>query len=911
MKLSPSRMMAVYKGFMDMGALMRIWVVTTAICLSLFGLAAAGNPTVAVRKNTHIPAEGLGPALTALAKVFDFQVLYRTETVGKLRTEGASGVMTAAEALQRVLSGTGLTYRYLDEKTVTIVAEHPSSAEGEPAADAGAAGAGSAAKEGKRDSSNGFQLAQLDHGASSPHSAVAVNAAPAKEPALSGQLMEIIVTAQKRAERLQDIPVAVSVESGAELLNRGQSQLADYAAYMPGVNITPLGSPGQETVTLRGISSATATSAISTYLDDAPMGGSSGWVNASTTLLDLLPYDLDRVEILRGPQGTLYGAGSMGGLIKYVLKAPSTHNLEAAVGAEAMMIDGAGNLGYTYRARVNAPVIEDVLGVSFSVFGKTTPGYMTNQYNGLRDTNKNRQYGARIAALWTPSSELSVKLTALTQTIEVDDLALRQFANSTAVANKDGAVIVAPTAPLPAFTENVAFLAPFDQRTNFFAATVDWNAGPFDVVSATAWSSQRTFYAMDTTPQLGTILQYLGGTGPGLVQFGTTFGLDKFSQEFRLMSPQGNAVEWLVGTFVTHENSSNFQYYKAFNPDFTPMTGPLAYPPGLLLVNLPDIYDEYAAFGDLTWKVTDAFSLSGGARYSHNDQDLNWYVAPGPLGLVTGNLHFGSHEGVFTWMASAEYHFDKDVMAYARAATGYRPGGVNAPIADIPVTYDSDSLISYELGLKSTFLDHKAQIDLAVYHVDWKDVQLSATNAEALSYFTNGGQAVSQGVEFSATYAPIPRLTLALNAAYTNSHLTSVIAASDYLMTGYQLPGIPKESVSVTADYNWPLAGPWTAHVGGGYRYLSDQYLALVESASPVTTPTVQAPAYSVVDLTASIRSDRLTFKTYVRNLANDRAIVGGTTQGLVATNSATGIAGVYASFLQPRTVGFGVDYTF
>ncbi len=616
------------------------------------------------------------------------------------------------------------------------------------AVDPGEANAGAAAKEGKRGSSNGFRLARLDRGADSQYPAVATGGAPYKDSAAGGQLTEIIVTAQKRSERLQDIPVAVSVASGAELLDRGQSQLVDYAAYMPGINITPLGSPGQQTVTLRGISSATATSAISTYLDDAPMGGSSGWVNASTTLLDLLPYDLDRVEVLRGPQGTLYGAGSMGGLIKYVLKAPSTRDFAAVVGAEAIIIDGAGNMGYSYRARVNAPVIDDVLGVSVSVFGRTTPGYMTNQYSGLRDTNKDRQYGARVAALWTPSSELSVKLTALTQTIEVDDLALRQFANTTAVANKDGAVIVAPSAPLPEFTENMAFLAPFNQRTNFYAATIDWNAGPFDVVSATAWSSQRTFYEMDTTPQLGTILQYLGGTGPGLVQFGTTFGLDKFSQEFRLMSHQGKAVEWLMGAFVTHESSSNFQYYKAFNYDYTPMTGDLAYPPGLLLVNLPDIYDEYAAFGDLTWKLTDAFGVSAGARYSHNDQNLNWYVAPGPLGLEAGNLHFGAHEGVFTWMGSAEYHFDKDVMAYARVATGYRPGGVNSPIAGIPVTYDSDSLISYELGLKSTFLDRKAQVDLAIYHVDWKDVQLSAFTAADLGYFTNGGRAVSQGVEF-------------------------------------------------------------------------------------------------------------------------------------------------------------------
>jgi iron complex outermembrane receptor protein len=201
-----------------------------------------------------------------------------------------------------------------------------------------------------------------------------------------------------------------------------------------------------------------------------------------------------------------------------------------------------------------------------------------------------------------------------------------------------------------------------------------------------------------------------------------------------------------------------------------------------------------------------------------------------------------------------------------------------------------------------------------IYHIDWKDIQLNATE-NGLTYLANGGKAISNGVEFAGTYSPIGHLTLGLNAAYTDAHLTSVIPNADYLLTGYQLPDVPKENVSVTADYSWQLAGSWSSVVGGGYRYVGKEWLSAVESASASTTPTVQASGYSVIDLNASLRNDHLTIKAYVRNLANDRAITGaaqgGIGQKLVVTNSATGVSQIMTTFLQPRTVGLGVDYTF
>jgi outer membrane receptor protein involved in Fe transport len=730
------------------------------------------------------------------------------------------------------------------------------------------------------------------------------------QSAPSPELTEIVVTATKRAENIQDIPVSVSVESGAAMLQRGQSSLLDYAAYMPGFNVTNQGTPGTSSVQLRGISTQSSTAAVGTYIDDTPLGGSSGWVNSSTTTLDLLPYDLERLELLRGPQGTLYGAGAMGGLVKYVMKSPSTTQSEATVGAELSDTEGAGKLGYVYSARVSEPLVDNLLGVSLSLFDKQAPGWMTNLGTDQQHTNDTSRYGGRAAVLWTPTQNLTIKLSAMMSNINAEDGATRQFTTSQTTPNTGSALVISPQTPLPVGTENVQFFAPYTQRLKYYSATVDWNVGSVDLISATSYSSQRSFTQQDFTQQVGGLLGDVGGTGPGIANADYDFGLDKLTQEFRVVSQKGQPVDWMLGAFTTHESSTNTQSVNAFNPNGTPMAG-LQPPNGIFYAALPEVYDEYAAFGDMTVKVTDQINLDAGARYAHNDQDWNATVAPGPLVNESGLFHVGTHEGVFTWMAGAEYHFAADNMLYVRAATGYRPGGPNSPIKGVPPADASDSLLNYELGLKSTFLDHRAQVDMALFRIDWKDIQLTAVNAQNLSFGANGGKATSEGVEFAGTYRPIDALTLGLNAAYTDAHLTSVIAQASYLLTGYQLPLVPKESFSVTVDYQWSLLGGWSAYLGGAYRYVGAEWLGIVESNSLVSTPAVLAAGYSAVDLNASVRDNHLTFKAYVRNLANNDAITGPSNQGLVITNGVTGNQQVFASYLQPRTVGLGVDYNF
>ena len=714
-------------------------------------------------------------------------------------------------------------------------------------------------------------------------------------------LEEIVVTASKREENLQAVAVPVTVQSGQQLMDAGYTGLAEYANNVPSFSISSYGTPGQSQVVVRGISSTGSIATVGTYVDDAPMGGSNGWVNAATTLLDMVPYDLERIELLRGPQGTLYGQGAMGGIVKYVLKKPSSDKFEARVGADLSAIEDSSDVGYTVRGRVSTPVVEGKLGISVAGFYKDTPGYMDNRWTGEKDTNKASQYGGRLAAYWTPTSDLSVNFTALHQSIDADDSNNRQFAGYTVSTNTTGPLLLTPTNPLPNSVQDVAILQSYEQALDFLSATVDWQVGGFDFVSATSYMDSDSTNIWDATQWFGS-----GFDVPTLAFSKTDYGVEKFTQEFRLASPQGDRLEWLAGLFYTHEEGSNIQSLNLLDDNYQPI------PPGakeLYWASIPSKLDEYAAFGNLKWRVSDALNVTVGARVARNEQSFEDFIEPpGVYGLpsyATAELN----EDVFNWLGSVDYTVTDGTMVYLRAASGYRPGGTQA-VAFAP-SYDSDSLVNYEIGLKTTFLDGRARVNLAAYRIDWKDIQLTAYTPDFVGYTVNGGEAVSQGFEIESEFVPIDGLTLGLNAGYTDSHLTSTVPGADYLMTDYQLPFAPKVTAAITAEYDWPISSSWTASVGGAYRYTGEQYLSLVQDAASSFSwmPSVEAPSHSILDMHAAVRNGQWTVSLIANNLANTRKISGASY--LNNDNYVTGTQQLNITDLRPRSITLGVDYAF
>ena len=720
-------------------------------------------------------------------------------------------------------------------------------------------------------------------------------------------LEEIVVTANKRLEDVQDVASSVSVVTGATLQEQERSQLSDYLAYMPGVTFNSTGSPGQTALTIRGISPLSDTSKVATYIDEAPLGSTGIWAQSGSLTLDLLPFDLDRVELLRGPQGTLYGASSMGGLLKYVLTTPDTKEFSAEFAADGASVDGAHNAAATLEGHVNLPIVADVLGASVSVFYKTTPGYIDNVYLGSHDTNEVKQYGGRVAAFWQPAENLTVKFNALWQTTESADDSVTSYLDPTlAPVTTTGPSLVSGGTSYGRLTESEAFAEPYSNRVNFYSATVDWTLGSLDLVSASSYSRTDNNQAVNYSPSFGTYFPAFGLPLPsGLVFADSDFGLRKFTQELRLTSPQTDIVSWQVGGFYTDEAESNTQALTAYDTAYQPIP---ALAPYFGIVTIPTHYREYAAFGDVTWKVVTNFDVTGGVRFSENHQVWNdsqeGILFQEPQTPMVALPTVRSKENDTTWMASARYHFTPDVMLFARAATGYAPGGANTPYPGVPQpTVGPEKLTSYELGLKSEFFDHRALLDLSVYHIVWQNIQLNA-EVSNISYVTNGGTAHSDGVELASSFSPLRGLTFGLNTAYTKAELKSLEAdVSSPFLLDTQLQSVPKWTVSGTADYRWPLSSTLMAHVGGGVRWIDQE--AGLEPA--IDQPLFILPSYTVVDANASLVRGQVTYRLFATNLTNARAFSFGRLQQDV-TGAATQID---YTVMQPRTIGAGIMVKF
>jgi outer membrane receptor protein involved in Fe transport len=687
---------------------------------------------------------------------------------------------------------------------------------------------------------------------------------------------EVIVTASKRAENIQTVASSVSVLGAEDLATLHAGQLSDYAGYVPGLIVNSNGTPGQSTLILRGIAPLGDSAAVATYIDDSPLGASDGHSKASNFALDLFPYDIQRIEVLRGPQGTLYGASSLGGVLKYVTVAPDPTKLAVRFGAEVSDIEGASDTAWNARASVNVPLIEDKLALMASYFDKTEPGYVSNGVTGRQDENSNDVNGGRMAVLWNVSSNLTVKLSAMFQNIDSDD-------------NSTMALDPATLEPIYGDLTSAHLLPqPYEQRLRFYSATINWTLDWADFVSASSYSENRNHRDQDLSGQLGPLFP-LFGLPPGLVPYEGRLSLEKITQEFRLVSRPGESFDWLVGAFFTDEDSVNDQTLHALDSSQTPL--PFPFDP-LGVSSQQTKYREYALFGELTYKFSDAFSVTAGLRGAHNSQDFK-FISGGLLGgPPTGGE---SDEDSLLYSFSPRLFLSDKTMIYFRAANGYRPGGPNGvlPGLNIPPSVDADTTDNYELGLK-TELAGNLIANISVFRVDWNDIQL-VTN-DVVNYTANGGAARSQGAELTIDYSPIAGLSLGLNGAFTDAELTQDAAAIDGL-DGDRLPGVPRWSGSATARYSRTVLGSWTAQVGLGYRYVGET-LSGVSSSSAV----VRAPSYKSLDLDARLMNANWTVSLFAKNVTDERGLIAPTFNGDAQIDTA---------FIRPRTIGLAVDWSF
>ena len=709
-----------------------------------------------------------------------------------------------------------------------------------------------------------------------------------------GVIAEIVVTAQKRSENLQDVPASVSVFGEEQLVRVHATQLSDYAAYMPGINVSGGGGPGQTTVTLRGIAPVGPGSVVGTYVDDTPLGSSGNYARATGFALDLMPYDIERVEVLRGPQGTLYGAGAMGGLLKYVMKDANTDDLEFRVGLEGSDVSGASDPGWGARAGVNVPLGETVA-VRASFFSQTTPGYIDNVEPGFsrEDENEIEQTGGRVSFLWQASDTLSLTLGGMWQRLDSDNngqmsLALTDIDPPVARRN------------LGDLQTSHPIQQPFSKDVDYYSATLNWNLGWGEFVSASSYSTTKTRQQQDASITFGSLFPLLteGAIDAGLSTFYLGLDLDKWTQEFRLGSTGDDRIEWRVGTFYTKEESDNTQLVDATTFAGEPITA--FGPDGLAIIALPSEYQELAVFGDVTFKINEAFDVNVGLRWARNEQDFR-QITSGLL-VPTADNPGSSDEDVTNYAISPRWHLSEDTMLYLRVATGYRPGGPNLNLPDVPPQVEADELTNYEAGVKTLFLDGRALINATVFYIDWQDIQ-QTQNFGGISALTNAGDAESQGVEFESVFSIGSGLQLGFNLAYTDAVLKSSPPELNNKFDE-QLPLVPEWSGALTADYSFTAFGGRDAHVGAGWRYVDER-----ESTTVTLTDNISyvLPSYDIVDLNADVAFDNLTARVFVKNLTDERAYTGGGT----TVDGLNQPIRVDVNIMQPRTVGVSLDFKF
>ena len=618
-------------------------------------------------------------------------------------------------------------------------------------------------------------------------------------------LSEVIVTAQKHSENIQNVPETVSVVGAQQIGDYHITQLADIGAYIPGLQVDSGGSPGQTQLSIRGIAPVSSNATVGTYIDETPLGATSLHDRGAYYSLDILPYDVERIEVLEGPQGTLYGANSLGGLVKYVLTTPNLESTEIRAGTDAFGIDGSGGVGGGARISINTPIIQDKLGLIASFAVENTPGYIDNAQTGEKDQNSVRQQSGRLALLWQISPDASLKLGALYQ-------------ESNASGNASVALDSTTLQPLVGDLKDNNYLPnTFRSTLYYYTADFNWNLHWANFISATSYSDQRSNSVTDDSRQYGPLITDIGGPANALSAFSLALSTKKFTQEFRLSSPSAAKLEWLIGTYYDHEDGSNLQGLSSQNPDGSPIT---ALNP-LFVGSLPTTYQEYAFFGGLTYHFTDQFDIAGGGRYAHNNQTYTEIVYPGSPVLAATYYPGQSSEGVSTYSVSPRYRITESITAYARVATGYQPGGPNSALPDVPPAVNSSTLTDYEVGLKCTLWDHRASLNVSAFDLEWNRIQVQGTTSGGLTYTTNGGTARSRGFEVDGTIRPFGGLSLAGTVNYTDAVFTQAIPSVGAL-AGNVMPFVPRWNGSIRADYAYPITSEWTGRLGAGLRLVGE-----------------------------------------------------------------------------------------
>jgi outer membrane receptor protein involved in Fe transport len=749
------------------------------------------------------------------------------------------------------------------------------------------------------------------------------------------QLQEIVVTAEKRESTVDKTAISITAVTGDDMLARGITDFSALAADTPGVSMRTNG-PGQTEFEMRGLTSSGGNSpTVGFYLDDVPMTAPAAAQNGKV-VIDPTLYDLNRVEVLRGPQGTLYGSGSMGGTIKLITNQPNLTEFQGSVQTILSGTDGGG-FNHNENIMLNLPLIDNQLALRIVASQADTSGWIDRivlsnfpqPTNGgltrgnvlaapvladYKDSNAEHLVGTRVTLTWKPTDNLTITPSVFNQRITQD--------GSSTFDSDPGTL---------AHYQPFSIAEPYSDSISVTDLTVNYKFESFDLTSVTANWHRDSIQTQDGSENFEGPLSGIGpnsetfygpdGTGP---IYGTETDPSKqFSQELRAGSTGNGPLSWVAGVFYSD--------FKSEWKLLTNVPNPAAY--GVAINNVWDLTQpthitQYAAFGELTYAITDQLKLTGGLREYHyqSDLDMSFSGFGGPTGTTTPIETTVNQSSTGTNpKLDLSYEPNDDTLLYATVAKGFRPGGGNQPLPitsvspvgpcieaglvalgypagkPAPSSYQPDSLWSYEVGEKAKFLDNRLRVNSSVFYEVWDKIQLEELPC-GYPLFDNADSAHIYGGELEIQALLAKDWTLRASTGYTHAELAQT---SHGFAAGDRLPDVPVWTGDINLNYLTALTDTYSLNAFAESVFTGNR----VDLSFPggVTDTQTPVPSYTLTNMRAGITS-RAGWGAYLfaNNVTNKHASLDNMIQLTLPNPSYNRV-----ETNQPLTVGVDLSYRF
>lgn len=710
----------------------------------------------------------------------------------------------------------------------------------------------------------------------------------------AGLLEEVVVTASKRGNQLlQETAASIRVLTGDNLEKAGIEDFGDWVGFVPGVTFKDLG-PGEKTIVTRGLVS-TGASTTAVYFDETNItafnDGEGGGRN-----VDFKLFDLERIEVLRGPQGTLYGASALGGTIRIITAKPDLNEWSAS--AEAELSDtkrGGGN--YSAHGHLNLPIVEGVFGVRLSAWSVNNSGFIDNIRLGTTDINDEDTVGARMIATWKATENLTLSATVMVQDQDIGD-------GSRYNRVGDQALTFPGEAPLTVTRELEVTDFSRNSRTDnprIYSLVADYELDFGSIIATSNYYDREIKFQFDSTP----ILLFFGVPVKAISSFPEDRSI--WTNEVRFSSDFDGRIQFVGGVYNQQEDLKSSSNVWTVGDDGKINESS----PGVLSVVRDRTFDETAVFGEVTFDITDMWDFTFGARWADfkfvtNENALVPFFGPptGPEPTKRGS----DNSSILKFNTS--YDVTDDLMVYATASEGFRRGGLNlnafGELFDIPETFGSDELWNYEVGMKSSWLDGTLVLNTSIYQLDWSDIQLeTVSESGGAEFFTNAGKARVRGVEFELFSRPVTGLDLSATVGYTDAQLTedapplNTPPLPSEGQDGDRINNVPEWTASFAVDYTWQAFEDWEASVGGSMRYTGSSDTRIAAERDPFN---VNLKSSSIFNLRTSVGNEDWRVELFVDNVTDERAQND-------AINEVTNILAFFTN--RPRTTGVRVSYQF